>query len=150
MTVQCPPGCGHDGPPPGAFALYDALDLCAVAVDEAGSGRLPEAMSAWRAARDAASAFAGLHRDLPAVTHALGLVLAAAGPSDADAPWRPDLWHALNTAALALCLAADGDNAAAGDLLLDACGHADGLPCSPPLRVVLAAAWDQAREQVAA
>ena len=145
MTAPCPPGCGHEGPRPVSL-LYDMLALSADAVDEAGSGRLPEAMSAWCAARDAASRITAA----PEVVHALGLVLAASGPSNADAAWRPDLWHALNTAALALCLAADGDPAAAGDLLLDACGHADGLPCSPPLRVVLTAAWDQAREQVTA
>lgn len=149
MTAPCPPGCGHEGPPPVSL-LYDMLALSADAVDEAGSGRLPGAMSAWCAARDAASAFAGLHRDLPAVTHALGLVLSASGPSNAGAPWRAGLWHALNAASLALLTAADGDPGTAGDLLLDACGHADGLPCSPPLRVVLAAAWDQAREQVTA
>jgi hypothetical protein len=147
MTAPCAPGCGHEGPPPEAlFALYDALDLCAVAVDEAGSGRLPEAMSAWCAARDAASRIAAA----PEVVHALGLVLAASRPSNADAPWRAGLWRALSAASLALLTAADGDQSAAGDLLLDACGHADGLPCSPPLRVVLTAAWDQAREQVTA
>jgi len=126
--------------------LYDALDLCAVAVDEAGSGRPHRARAAWGAARDAASGVTAA----PEVVHALGLVLAASRPSNADAPWRAGLWHALNAASLALLTAADGDPGTAGDLLLDACGHAGGLPCSPPLRVVLAAAWDQAREQVTA
>jgi hypothetical protein len=146
MTAPCPPGCGHGGPRPGAFALHDALDLCAAAVDEAGSGRLAEAVTAWHAARDAAaSAAAG---SPPKAVQALGVVLAAAGPSNAAAGWRAGLWKALDTASLAMCHAADGDTATAGDLLLDASGHAAGLPCAPALRVVLAAAWDQAREQV--
>jgi hypothetical protein len=146
MTAPCPPGCGHEAPRPVSL-LCDVLGWCADAVDEAGSGRLPEAMSAWCAARDAAAAIAAAAA--PEMVHALGLVIAASGPSNADAPWRADLWHALNKAALALCLAADGDLGAAGDLLLDAAGHADGLPCRPALLVVLPAAWD-AREQVTA
>jgi hypothetical protein len=144
MTAPCPPGCGHDAPGP-VPALCDVLGLCADAVDEAGFGR-HGAQAAWEAARAAASRVTAA----PEVAHALGLVLAAARPEDADASWRPGLWRALSAASLALCLAADGDQSAAGDLLLDACGHADGLPCSPPLRVVLTAAWDQAREQVTA
>lgn len=146
MTAPCGPGCGHAGPGASSFALYDALDLCAAAIDEAGSGRPHLARAAWAKARDAASHVTAS----PELTQALGLVLADAAPSLHAAEWRPALWRCLDAASLAILLAADGDRDAAGDMLLVASGHAAGLPCAPALRVALTAAWDQAREQVTA
>jgi hypothetical protein len=148
----CCEHCTHSGPfdhivpcricygrGPASFRLYDTLNCCAVAVDEAEHGRAAAAVTAWLAARDAASAMAAPDS---ALAHALGLVLAAAGPSRAGEPWRPELWRVLEAASLACLITAD-DRETAGTALLDASGHAAGLPCAPAVRVVLTAIWDE-------
>lgn len=128
-------------------ARYDALNCAALAIDEAGSGRPLQAMTAWLAAGTAAvRAFdAGSPQAL-----ALAAVVADSAPSLAGEPWRPALWRALGAASLASLLAESGDTGPADDTLMDAAGFAAGLPCRDSIAVIATAIWDASRSEVPA
>jgi hypothetical protein len=128
-------------------ALYDTLNCAALAVDEAGNGRMGPAMAAWMDSRTAA---AGAFPPCTPLSHALTAVVSASGPSLADDPERGALWRALNAAAGACLIAEEGDPDIAGPLLLDASGLAAQSACREALASVLAAIWDLVITEVAA
>ena len=110
---------------PADFALYDALQCAAIAVDEAGSGRMAKAAEAWNEAVTAS--VRAFPQGTPA-DDALGVLTGACDPDRGGGAWRADLWRALDAASLAALTAMDGDVAATGVLVSAALDAAVPLP----------------------
>lgn len=110
MTGPCLPGCGHEGPPPAAFRLYDVLNCAAQAVDEAASGDRFRAECLWM---EACLAGSGLFAPGSEADAAVAVVLEAAGPGPrldrAGMRARAALWTALDAVAT-VAFAATGNH----------------------------------------
>lgn len=110
------------------FRLYAVLESLTIAVDNTQSGRVPEADASWREARATAAAM----RPRAPLSHALGLLVAAADPSrdrgPDGVPVASALWNALDAASFAVLTAMEGDRRATVRALANAAITAELLP----------------------
>lgn len=118
---------------PRDFALSDALECAAYAVDEAEHGRAGEAERAWLEAYVTAS---GLFAPHSAGNDAIGVLIAASRPSQVHAN-PAALYTALDAASLAAVTAIEGDE---HGMLRTALPHAEAaaIRLEAPLRDALA------------